>query len=275
MTLVRAAGAVVDRRSGNAGAPPATGPQAPSLLPPASVGNRRDPSGISQRMRTTVLSAACLVLAWAAPAIVGATSCTGDCSAAGAPTGVDLAATVEIALAREALDACEAADWDGDGLVTVEEVVRAVRFSLDGCPSQLPPTSAADLFAWLGEGDYLDWRAESQVHASVGPHFGRVRTFVNDAVLASLEGGEVSHPIGAALVKELYGSGGSDVRGWSVMVKTQDDSAGGTGWYWYERFGSSTFASSNVAPGCYGCHGDPPYPAITSKDYVLTPFPLQ
>lgn len=216
-----------------------------------------------------------LVAAMLLPSAALATSCTGDCGGAGVPTAEDVLAVVGIALAGDSPETCPAGDFDGDDAVTVDEVLRAVRFSLEGCPSQVPPTSSAELFAWLGEGDYLDWRSESAVHASAGPHFGRVRTFVNDAVFSSLAAGQDAHPVGAALVKELYGGNGDDVRGWAVMVKTAEESGDGRGWYWYERFGSSTFASANVAPGCFGCHGAPPYQGITSKDYVLTPFPLQ
>jgi hypothetical protein len=138
---------------------------------------------------------------------------------------------------------------------------------------QVPPTSAAALLEWLQAGHYRAWRSESDVHASVGPHFGDVRTFLNDTVFDSLADGNAEHPRGAALVKELYGSG--DVpNGWSVMIKTTDASEGGLGWYWYERFGSSTFAAGNGAPLCTGCHGAE-YRGLPSRDYVLTPFPLQ
>ena len=45
------------------------------------------------------------------------------------------------------------------------------------------------------------------------------------------------------------------------MVKIQDDSDFGRGWYWYEFFGSSGGGSIGN-PGCTGCH-------------VRIPFPLQ
>lgn len=51
-------------------------------------------------------------------------------------------------------------------------------------------------------------------------------------VFASLEAGSATHPTGSALVKQLYGPG-DQVLGWSVMVKVQDESAGGAGWYWF------------------------------------------
>jgi hypothetical protein len=134
-------------------------------------------------------------------------------------------------------------------------------------PQSLPPTNGAELVPWLEAGEYLEWAAESGVHPSSGPHFGGVRTFVNDVLHASLEAGAASHPEGAAAVKELYGAGGT-VLGWSVEVKVQADSAGGDGWYWYEGYQGDVYADGTGAGICTGCHGG-------GNDYVLSPFPLQ
>lgn len=139
-----------------------------------------------------------------------------------------------------------------------------------GASAELPPTEKNALFQWLKDGSYEGWTAESGVHASAGPHGGGVRTFVNAALLASLSAGNSAHPQGAAAVKELY-SGGS-LTGWAAEIKTDADSAGGQGWYWYEIY-STTDPSSPVAAGngkslCFNCHSD-------GTDYVLSPFPLQ
>jgi hypothetical protein len=56
------------------------------------------------------------------------------------------------------------------------------------------------------------------------------------------------------------------------MVKTQEESAGGKGWFWYEvvstRSGSNPVAGGNGVQLCQGCH-------FIGKDFVLTNFPLQ
>ena len=103
--------------------------------------------------------------------------------------------------------------------------------------------------------------------------FGRVRTYVNTILFESLAAGAPSHPVGAAAVKELYGSA-AEVRGWSVSVKLQPDSARGNGWYWYERFRGAVYGDGVGAPGCTGCHGND-FGPFTSKDFILAPFPLQ
>jgi hypothetical protein len=137
----------------------------------------------------------------------------------------------------------------------------------DGGPvADPPPTEADALLGWLQAGTYLDWPAESGPHPSAGPHFGTVRTFVDDTLFASLQAGNAEHPVGAAAVKELYGNG-DQVRGWSVMVKVALG-AGDDGWYWYERYDDSVYGDGVGDGTCTGCHG-------SGVDYVRSPFPLQ
>ncbi|MBL9099845.1 MAG: hypothetical protein JNL82_02745 [Myxococcales bacterium] len=143
-----------------------------------------------------------------------------------------------------------------------------------GEPAEDPPTDEEALAAWLTAGAYRTWPAESGPHASTGPHFGSVRTYVNAALFDSLEAGSAVHPRGAAAVKELYGDV-ADVRGWSVMIKDFDNSTmvdDGDGWYWYESYNGSTFGDAFGDPTCTGCHA-PTHPDF--KDFFLTPFPLQ
>lgn len=138
-----------------------------------------------------------------------------------------------------------------------------------GGVEELPPTdSAALLEQWLMDGAYKSWPVESQIHPSDGPHGGNVRTYVNTALEQSLAGAAAMHPQGAATVKELYGDGDDAITGYAVMVKLAPDSAGGDGWYWYERLGGTVFADGAGVGLCTACH-------VGGADYILTPFPLQ
>ena len=129
---------------------------------------------------------------------------------------------------------------------------------------QLPPGDVETLIAWLQAGEYDGWAAESAIHYSAGPHFGNVRTFFNNVLVDSFEGGAAVHPIGAANVKELYGPG-QEIRGWAVMVKREVDAGE---WYWFEVWDGDVLADTVAWDVCEDCHGD-------GVDNVLTPWPLQ
>ena len=128
----------------------------------------------------------------------------------------------------------------------------------DGIPTGAP------LRAWLADGTYEGWVSEPAPHPSAGPHFGDVRTFFSPSLVDSLEAGDDVHPVGAAAVKELFGSGDVPI-GWAVMIKVGSGSDGGS-WYWYERYDGSTLADEVGLGVCVDCHrpGD---------DFVLSALP--
>lgn len=131
------------------------------------------------------------------------------------------------------------------------------------------PASSEELFTYLQLGAYKAFSHESAPHASVGPH-GQVRTYINPVLEASLSAENEAHPVGAAAVKELYEDG--VVTGWAVYVKTQAESDGGNGFYWYEITNASdpstVIADGQGEPVCTGCHA-------AGRDFTLSSFPLQ
>jgi len=127
------------------------------------------------------------------------------------------------------------------------------------------PTTPASLDTWLADGAYLAWAAESGPHPSAGPHFGEVRTYVDPLLAGSLSAGSDEHPLGATAVKELYGDG-TEVRGYSVMVKIGQGTDGAS-WYWYEVYDGVVYGDGRGDRTCTGCHRP-------GTDYVLTPYPL-
>lgn len=128
-----------------------------------------------------------------------------------------------------------------------------------------PPVGEANLLPWLEAGNYARWAAEAQAHPSAGPHFTAVRTFMNAPLLEALEGGSVDHPVGSAVVKELYGDT-PELGGWAVMIKTAPGSSVDS-WYWYEWFTGTTYADDNGVNGCGNCHS-------AGVDFVRTSLPL-
>jgi hypothetical protein len=153
---------------------------------------------------------------------------------------------------------------------------------------QVPPTDADAIEAWLADGDYLRWHCEPKAHLfrAPSPH-GYNRICSNDAIAENVAG-SADWPKGAAAVKELYASEDStDIIGYAVYLKTEDDSAGGANWYWYERVQPTAQGAKEVviagfgdeAPvksGCVGCHAaagsDAEHtPSGGGRDQVYTP----
>lgn len=138
--------------------------------------------------------------------------------------------------------------------------------------SDLVPSDPTELFTYLQSKKYADFAGESAIHLSTGPHGGSVRTYVNAALNASLAAKNAEHPKGAASVKELYAADNTTLEGWAVLVKTQDSSAAGQGYYWYEHFsvtdGSNPAFSGQGLALCVNCHAP-------GKDFFLSPYPLQ
>jgi hypothetical protein len=59
--------------------------------------------------------------------------CAGDCDGDGTVTVAEIIRLVRVALALAALESCPAGDRDGNGAITIDEIVAAVRSALSGC----------------------------------------------------------------------------------------------------------------------------------------------
>src|SRR5688572_16218408 len=88
-----------------------------------------------------------------------------------------------VLLALAALVAC---DPEPGSLTDCEPAASPV--PLETIDDTVPPTTDAELQAWLASGGYLTFLPESQVHDSAGPHGGQVRTFINRTLATSLTG---------------------------------------------------------------------------------------
>ena len=137
------------------------------------------------------------------------------------------------------------------------------------------PLDKEALVAYLKAGDYKGFPyQETKAHPSVGPHQKQglpVRVFMNKTIGDSLKAANDKHPVGSAMVKEMFTKTG-EASGWAVMVKTQEDSDAGKGWFWYELADLDTqakiVAHGNGVIGCYQCHS-------VGKDTVRSIFPLK
>jgi hypothetical protein len=95
------------------------------------------------RLRTIACVFRVAVILLCLRAGAGALACAGDCNGDGSVTVDELLLAVNISLGTRAVGQCDAADRDGDGLVTIDELIAAVSTALNGCPDT--PTSTLTL----------------------------------------------------------------------------------------------------------------------------------
>lgn len=123
------------------------------------------------------------------------------------------------------------------------------------------PVDKTKLFAYLKSGAYKQFKyQESEKHPSAGPHTQLglpVQVYYNDKISASIKAKNEQHPVGSAIVKEMFDAE-NVLAGWAVMVKTEPKSDGGKGWFWYEVTSTTDkdalAAIGNGVPGCQSCH---------------------
>ena len=69
-------------------------------------------------------------------------ACPGDCNGDGTVSVAEIVQAVGIALGQTAVTECEAVDRNGNGVVSIDELLAAVNSLLDGCPGQPTPTAS-------------------------------------------------------------------------------------------------------------------------------------
>jgi len=102
----------------------------PTLTPSATASPTATPSATATATQTETPSQTPTATSSPTHTLV---PCPGDCDASGEVSVAELIRVVNIGLERFSLDACVAADRDGNGAVTIPEIVAAVARSLDGC----------------------------------------------------------------------------------------------------------------------------------------------
>lgn len=148
---------------------------------------------------------------------------------------------------------------------------------------QTPPQGAVAVEAWLAKGDYLAWHCEPKPHAFRAPSPHGFNRICSNDLIADAARGSGDWPKGAAAVKELYAAADdAEPVGYAVYLKTDDDSAGGANWYWYERVpveGVVADGMGDEGPAktiCVGCHvaagaDEAHTPSVGGRDQVYTP----
>jgi len=154
-------------------------------------------------------------------------------------------------------------------LRTLPTLLGVLAITAAAVAGDLPPRKKATLLRWLESGTYrATYLPEPEVHPSTPAHGINVRTWLSPRLAQDLRAGRVTYRRGAAMVKELYFAGETEVVGWSVMRKLRRRSGRtGRGWYFYETF-DGTNRGAIAGRGkriCVSCHA-------AGDDFLLSPF---
>lgn len=133
----------------------------------------------------------------------------------------------------------------------------------------LPATNADALFEFSSCRGYIDWPAESASFPTAAPHGDATRVYINPAFEASLQAGNIEHPVGSMAVKEIFTNG--ELSGWAAMIKVEPGVLDNN-WYWYEVLdtapGTAPVAAATGVSVCVNCHR-------SGTDFLWTNYPLR
>lgn len=186
--------------------------------------------------------------------------CAGDCDGNGRVTVDELVKGVNIALETGELSTCVAGDRDGNGRVTVDELVAAVTGLLAGCPVE--PVFPANYRSTYTEVRNCRFSIE---HGGLS-----IRVLANAIGLQSYLDNAELLPVGSVIVKEEYDGPDcvdADLVRWRVMRKEApgfDPADSDWHWQWVEKDRSVLFNDKST---CIGCHIRP---ECRDRDYMCT-----
>jgi hypothetical protein len=167
---------------------------------------------------------------------------------------------VNIALGSAGLQDCAASDRDGNGEVTVDELLGAVNAALTGCPIEpIFPANYRDTFIEVRDCRFSIEHSGTYIRVLTDP--GTAQPYRENANPL---------PMGAVVVKEEYSAADcrpSSLQRWRVMRKEQpgfDPVSGDWRWQWVDADRSVRF---NDKATCIGCHIRP---ACVERDFMCT-----
>lgn len=184
-------------------------------------------------------------------------------------TGMGLALALTMAACSSGGEQAASEDSAADTAMEADsgETTEEAKLTIGTHPDASAPTNPDELLAFLKEGKYKDFPVyDTEMRPSDVSHH-KMKIFYDKAVSDLLAAGNKEHPAGSTIVKEQYGPDNDELTGWSVMVKTQDTSDGGQGWFWYEVIEENgEITKLPVEPGngqaaCSSCH-------TVGKDFV-------
>jgi len=208
----------------------------------------------------SILVAGAALLALAGAADRATAACPGDCDEVGEVTLENVVLAVRIALGEVARGECLAADRDGDGAVSVDELVAAVDALRDACPIE-------PIFPANYRETYTEVRncRPSVEHGGVS-----VRVLASPLAAQPYLEEQNPLPLGSVVVKEEFDGpecDDADLIRWRVMRKESpgfDSEHGDWHWQWVEADRSVLFDDKAT---CIGCHVRS---ECVARDYMCT-----
>lgn len=137
-----------------------------------------------------------------------------------------------------------------------------------GPVGEISDSSSAGITAFLKEGSYRNWATKQAAPIdAVSSHSSKTQTYFDDAASKAAKATSNPLPKDSVIVKEIYASDGTTLRGHAVMAKVADGSGGET-WLWFEGF-LPEYSNPYYGIGlttCVGCHQ-------AGTDFVRTAVP--
>lgn len=133
---------------------------------------------------------------------------------------------------------------------------------------EIVATAQAELVSYLKDLTYRSWAVhhESPVSSSTA-HRQWVKTYFNRTVATALKADEEVMPVGSALVKEMYDTDRTTLRGQAVMIKVSAD-RGNESWLYFEgdlpSYAGAAYGAGHSS--CASCHR-------VGTDYVRSSLP--
>lgn len=211
--------------------------------------------------RWGIRAAAPLLAIWVFVAAAPALACPGDCDGNGQVTIAELIRSVNIALGNAPVSNCAAADVNGNGTVAVNELIAAVNASLSGCPIEpIFPANYRDTYTIVRDCRFSIEHGGPMIRVWADP--SSVQPYLDE---------DNPLPVGSIIIKEEFlGTDcdtDSELDRWRVMRKEEpgfDAEHGDWAWQWVDADRSVRF---NDKTTCIGCHLAP---ECVARDYMCT-----
>lgn len=117
------------------------------------------------------------------------------------------------------------------------------------------PLTNSGILKWLKDKNYSDWHVIDRLENSA--HHGPIKKYFNKTLETSLRDGNTRHPVGSAVIREVYKSDKQTLDGYGALIKIKDGTDASS-WQFYEISGAPDFNDAPINKAgqnsCASCH---------------------